>query len=150
ASDPLAAGLELAALTEELADHFVQTLWYLKQASALMAKQDQLRNFPGGTDGGPGRVDDFRLARNLIVSNLLMARPAPSPTSFPTLGGPDRVKWRGWDGNADSTLQRNIATAIALGAVFDRETGQSSISLGDIYRLEVIGSKVRPPKWPFG
>src|SRR5262249_27840253 len=50
----------------------------------------------------------------------------------------------------DSTLQRNIATAIALGAVFDRETGQSSISLGDIYRLEVIGSKVLPPKWPFG
>jgi hypothetical protein len=150
ASDPLAAVAKLETLTEQLVEHFVRTLWYLKQASALMAKQDQLRNGPDDTAAGPGRVDDFRLARSLILSNLLLARPATSPTSFPVLWGTDRVQWLGWDGNADSTLQRNIATAIALGAVFDPESGRSSISLFDIYRLEVIGSKVGAPRWRFG
>jgi mono/diheme cytochrome c family protein len=95
-------------------------------------------------------VDDFRLARNLVVGNPLLARPPTSPTSYPPLWGTDRVKWLGWDGNADSTMQRNIGTALAIGAVFDAGSTTSTIPLDDVYRLEVIGSKVKPPKWPFG
>jgi mono/diheme cytochrome c family protein len=149
-SDPLAAAQKLETLTTQVVQHFVQTIWYLKQASALMTKQDQLRNLPGGTTSGPGRVDDFRLARNLVVGNPLMAKPPTSPTSYPTLWGSNRVKWLGWDGNANSTMQRNIGTALAIGAVFDPESGTSSIPLDRVYRLEVIASKVDPPKWPFG
>lgn len=149
-ADPIAAVQKLETLTEKVTQYFVQTVWYLKQVSALMDKQDQLRNFPGGTVGGPGRVDDFRLARNLVVGNLALGKPPTSPTSYPTLWGTDRVKWLGWDGNADSTMQRNIGTALAIGASFDPDSGKSSIPLEDVYRLEVIASKVLPPKWPFG
>ena len=148
--DPIAAAQKLMALTEQVVKHFVSTIWYLKQASALMTTQDQLRRFPGGTDSGPGRIDDFRLARNVIAGNLLLGRPPTSPTSYPTLWGSDRVKWLGWDGNANSTMQRNIGTALAVGAVFDPGSGTSSIPLEGVYRLEVIASKVGPPKWPFG
>ena len=81
--DPIAAAQKLMALTEQVVKHFVPTIWYLKQASALMTTQDQLREFPGGTDSGPGRIDDFRLARNVIVGNLLMGKPPTSPTSYP-------------------------------------------------------------------
>ena len=139
------------ALTEKVVQYFIQTIWYVKQVSALMDKQDQLRNFPDGTVSGPGRVDDFRLARNLSsLGNLALGMPPTSPTSYPTLWGSDRVKWLGWDGNANSTMQRNIGTALAVGAVFDPGSGTSSIPLEDVYRLEVIASKVLPPKWPFG
>ncbi len=148
--DPLAAVVKLETLTEEVVQHFTETVWYLKQTSVLMAKQKQLRSPPGRTDSGPGRVDDFRLARNLVAGNLAMAKPSTSPTSYPTLWGSNRVKWLGWDGNADSTMQRNIGTALAVGASFDPESGASSIPLEDVYRLEVVASKVLPPKWPFG
>jgi mono/diheme cytochrome c family protein len=148
--DPIAAAQKLVTLTQDVTNHFVQTIWYLKQESALMTKQDQLRRFPGGPDSGPGRVDDFRLARNVIVGNLLMGKPPTSPTSYPTLWGSDRVKWLGWDGNSNSTMQRNIGTALAIGAVFDAEAGTSTIPLESVYRLEVIASKVGPPRWPFG
>jgi len=150
AADPISAVAELKSLTTRLVTHFVETVWYVKQASALMAKQDQLRNSPGGTPAGPGRVDDFRLARNLIVNQLALAMPPTSPTSYPTLWGTNRVKWLGWDANADSTMQRNIGTALAIGAAFDPYTGKSSISPDNVYRLENLGSKVRPPRWPFG
>jgi len=144
------ADAQQAAMAQQLVDHFIDTVWYVKQASGLMLKQDQLRRIPGGTPAGPGRVDDFRLARNLIVNELLLALPADSPTSIPILWGTNRVKWLGWDANADSTMQRNIATAIAVGADFDRETATTSIPPGDVYRLEAIGSSVLPPTWPFG
>ena len=121
--DPIAAAQKLMALTEQVVKHFVSTIWYLKQASALMTTQDQLRRFPGGTDSGPGRIDDFRLAHNVIAGNLLLGKPPTSPTSYPTLWGSNRVKWLGWDGNANSTMQRNIGTALAVGAMFDPAVG---------------------------
>src|SRR5262249_37516464 len=148
--NPLAAAQKLLPLTQDVVQHFLQTIWYLKQASALMAQQNRLRYFPGGTDSGPGRADDFRLARNLVLGNPLLCKPPTSPTSYPTLWGSNRVKWLGWDGNAHSTMQRNIGTALAIGAVFDPETGDSSIPLEGVYRLEMIASKVGAPKWPFG
>ena len=46
----------METLTEQVVKHFVETLWYLKQSSALMAKQDKLRTAPrrDGRGAGPG------------------------------------------------------------------------------------------------
>ncbi len=142
------AGAARSQAVAQLATHLATTLWYLKQQSAEMQKQVMLRSFPGGTAGGPGRVDDFRLARNLTVNKLSIAFPGTAPSSIPILWGTDRVQWLGWDATADSTMERNIGTAVAIGAVLNRATYDSSIAPYDVFRLEEIASKVQPPAWP--
>ena len=107
-------------MSVQVAGVLVQAQWFLKQSAQVYQKQDALRKF-GGTAAGPGRVDDFRLARNLMVSVLQIALPDNSPTSIPITWGTDKVTWLGWDANTDSSMQRNIATAVAIGAQFDRK-----------------------------
>ena len=52
--DPIAAAQKLDRAHRAGREALPPTIWYLKQASALMTTQDQLRRFPGGTDSGPG------------------------------------------------------------------------------------------------
>ena len=84
--DPIAAAQKLMALTEQVVKHFVSTIWYLKQASALMTTQDQLRRFPGGTDSGPGRIDDFRLAQTSSPATSCWAGRRPRRRAIPRSG----------------------------------------------------------------
>ncbi len=125
----------------------VESLWFLKQSAKLYQKQDALRKF-GGVVIGPGRVDDFRMAGNLMVGNLKIARPDTAPSSIPFTWNTDKVKWLGWDGNTDSSMQRNIGTAVAIGARFDRKTLLSSIAVDNVAWMEVTASAIKPPRWP--
>ncbi len=149
APDPLSAVAKIETLTEQLVEHFVQTLWYLKQSSALMAKQDKLRDGPGDTAAGPGRVDDFRLAQPDPQQPAAdPARHVADELPRPLGDGPGEVAGLGRQRRFHAPAEHRHVHR--MGGVFDPESGSSSISLPDIYRLEVIGSKVGPPTWPFG
>jgi hypothetical protein len=107
-----------------------------------------------GTAPGPGRIDAFGAARNLLFPE--QALKMQSPVSFPFIWNvPDNVgrkadefKWIHYDGNTNSILERNIGQALGMGAVFDPGTYESTLRIGNLHQLEVLTHKLQPPKWP--
>jgi hypothetical protein len=107
-----------------------------------------------GTAPGPGRVDAFGAARNLLFPQYALKM--QSPVSFPFLWNvpdnigrkPEEFKWIHYDGNTNSILERNIGQALGMGAVFDPTTYESTLRIGNLHRLEVLTHKLQPPKWP--
>jgi hypothetical protein len=109
-----------------------------------------------GTEPGPGRVDAFGAARNFLFPKYAMKM--QSPVNFPfiwsipdttvprTPGG--EIPWIHYDGNTNSILERNIGQALGMGAVFDPDTFESTLRIGNMHRLEVLTRKLQPPKWP--
>lgn len=122
-----------------------QRLAYLKNGKLLL----------DGTEPGPGRVDAFGAARNLLFPKDAMKM--QSPVSFPFIWDvPDTTQqrsgsaavWIHYDGNTNSILERNIGQALGMGAVFDPRTYESTLRIGNMHRLEVLTHKLSPPKWP--
>jgi mono/diheme cytochrome c family protein len=137
---------ERAAMVKQASEHVVEVVQLLRGRVALMREQGTLQaNL--GTPGGPGRVDDFGLARNLIFGPAT-ARPANGPSSIPPLWAIAQIRWQGWDGNSDSALQRNIATALASGASFDRTSFASTVLPRNLGALETLSNTIKPPRWP--
>lgn len=107
-----------------------------------------------GTEPGPGRVDAFGAARNLLFPQYAMKM--QSPVSFPFIWSvPDNIgrqaadfKWIHYDGNTNSILERNIGQALGMGAVFDPKTYESTLRIGNLHRLELLTHKLAPPQWP--
>ena len=107
-----------------------------------------------GTEPGPGRVDAFGAARNLLFPQYAMKM--QSPVSFPFIWSvPDNIGrkaaefgWIHYDGDTNSILERNIGQALGLGAVFDPKTYESTLRIGNLHRLEVLTHKLQPPEWP--
>jgi mono/diheme cytochrome c family protein len=106
-----------------------------------------------GTEPGPGRVDAFGAARNLLFSKYAVKM--QSPVSFPFIWNvPDNTqpnaetRWIHYDGNTNSILERNIGQALGMGAVFEPKTFESTLRIGNLHRLEVLTHKLQPPKWP--
>ena len=125
----------------------------------LKARLAHIRNgklLLDGTEPGPGRIDAFGAARNLLFPDFAMKM--QSPVSFPFLWGvPDttqqraageEARWIHYDGNTNSILERNIGQALGMGAVFDPKTYESTLRIGNLHRLEVLTHKLQPPKWP--
>jgi mono/diheme cytochrome c family protein len=133
---------------KEVFDHFLETTRLLR-AKVEFAKKMQaeaalkLKN----TRGGPGRVDDFGSARNLLF-DVADARPATAPCSSPPLWGTGSFLWTDWDGSTQSTLGRSLATALAGGAAFDPRTHQSTVPLRNVAELDRLAEKITPPPWP--
>ena len=108
-----------------------------------------------GTEPGPGRIDAFGAARNLLFPKDAMRM--QSPVSFPFIWDvPDTTQqrsdadavWIHYDGNTNSILERNIGQALGMGAVFDPKTYESTLRIENLHRLEVLTHKLVPPKWP--
>jgi hypothetical protein len=99
------------------------------------------------THGGPGRVDDFGAARNLLF-DAKDAQAMDAPCSIPHLWGTPRLKWTNWDGSTQSTLERSLATVLAGGGVFDPKTYRSTVNVRNLGRLEALAKKIVPPVWP--
>ncbi len=97
-----------------------------------------------GTVPGFGRIDAFGGARNLLFAG---PQPATAPVSYPHLWNFERLNWLHWDGNTTSVLERNIGQALGLGAVVHPKTFQSTVSLVNLHKLELLARKVTPPKW---
>jgi hypothetical protein len=125
----------------------------------LKARVAHIRNgklLLDGTEPGPGRIDAFGAARNLLFPNSAMRM--QSPVSFPFIWGvPDttqqraaneEARWIHYDGNTNSILERNIGQALGMGAVFDPKTYESTLRIGNLHRLEVLTHKLQPPVWP--
>jgi hypothetical protein len=107
-----------------------------------------------GTEPGPGRIDAFGAARNLLFPKD--AGKMQSPVSFPFIWDvPDTVQqseanavWIHYDGNTNSILERNIGQALGMGAVFDPTNYKSTLRIENLHWLEVQTHKLSPPKWP--
>ncbi|MGA3261865.1 MAG: di-heme-cytochrome C peroxidase [Bryobacteraceae bacterium] len=125
----------------------------------LKARLAHIRNgklLLDGTEPGPGRIDAFGAARNLLFPKSAMKM--QSPVSFPFLWGvPDTTqqrdanqepRWIHYDGNTNSILERNIGQALGMGAVFDPQDYESTLRIGNLHRLEVLTHKLQPPAWP--
>jgi hypothetical protein len=107
-----------------------------------------------GTEPGPGRIDAFGAARNLLFPAYAVKM--QSPVSFPFIWSvpdnigrkPEEFQWIHYDGNTNSILERNIGQALGMGAVFDPGTYESTLRIGNLHQLEVLTHKLQPPKWP--
>jgi hypothetical protein len=107
-----------------------------------------------GTVPGPGRIDAFGAARNLLFPQYALKM--QSPVSFPFIWNvpdnvgrkPEEFQWIHYDGNTNSILERNIGQALGMGAVFDSATYESTLRIGNLHQLEVLTHKLQPPKWP--
>ena len=107
-----------------------------------------------GTAPGPGRIDAFGAARNLLFPQYVVKM--QSPVSFPFIWNvpdnvgrkPEEFQWIHYDGNTNSILERNIGQALGMGAVFDPATYESTLRIGNLHQLEVLTHKLQPPKWP--
>ena len=129
-----------------------------RYVALLKARLAYLKNgklLVDGTEPGPGRVDAFGAARNLLFPKNSMRM--QSPVSFPFIWDvPDTTQqrsgtatvWIHYDGNTNSILERNIGQALGLGAVFDPKTYESTLRIANLHRLEVLTHKLNAPKWP--
>lgn len=122
----------------------IQTIRLLKARLAFLIALGTGEK-PSEVPPGFGRVDAFGGARNLLWPQS--AAPMTAPVSFPDLWTFDRLTWVHWDGNTTSVLERNIGQALGLGAVLDRSTMISTVSVVNLHQLEVIAAKLRPPRW---
>jgi len=134
------------------ADRLQRDVMFLK---ARLAYLKNGRLLVDGTEPGPGRVDAFGAARNLLFTAYAVKM--QSPVSFPFIWSvPDNtqarsvaeMRWIHYDGNTNSILERNIGQALGMGAVFDPKTFESSLRIANLHRLEVLTHRLQPPKWP--
>lgn len=130
-------------LGQQTVAHVMKTLRLLRARAEFLIRLGA-RNV--GTVPGPGRVDAFGNARNVLFDTDI--HKLKSPVSIPHLWNFSAVQWLHWDANTNSIMERNIGQALGLGAVFDKNTFVSTIRPRDIHRLETVARKIKPPKWP--
>jgi hypothetical protein len=117
----------------------VRLLW------ARVRLAQQLGGTSDAVDPGPGRVDAFVTAKNIMFGTT---DPTNSPVSFPHIWDIEKLEWLHWDGNTNSLMERNMGQAVGLGAVVDKQ-GNSTLLPRRIHALELWARKLDPPKWPF-
>lgn len=147
-----AAGQAVPTQGKTFAARFQSDLVLLKARLAYLKHGKLLLN---GTEPGPGRVDAFGAARNLLFPSAAIRM--QSPVSFPFIwdvpdttqqrSGTDTV-WIHYDGNTNSILERNIGQALGMGAVFDPNTYESTLRIANLHRLELLTHKLKAPTWP--
>ena len=98
------------------------------------------------TAPGAGRVDAFGGARNAIYVNSPI--PMTAPVSYPWLWDFPKTRWLHYDANTNSVMERNMGQAIGVGAVWDRETFQSTLNPYNIHKLEMLARAIPAPEWP--
>ena len=136
----------------DFAARFRRDVAFLKAWLAYMRNGKLLLD---GTEPGPGRIDAFGAARNLLFPKSAVRM--QSPVSFPFIWDvPDNIGlrttaetvWIHYDGNTNSILERNIGQALGMGALFDPKTYESTLRVGNLQRLEVLMHKLKAPGWP--
>jgi mono/diheme cytochrome c family protein len=140
-----------------LRDRTFAASWHraLGLAKARLAFLKNGKLLLGGTEPGPGRIDAFGAARNLLFPKDALRM--QSPVSFPFIwDAPDNTQqrsgtdavWIHYDGNTNSILERNIGQALGMGAVFDPKTYESTLRIVNLHQLELLVHKLQAPKWP--
>jgi mono/diheme cytochrome c family protein len=98
------------------------------------------------TTPGFGRVDAFGTARNKLFPEH--AQDLDAPVRFPFIWEIGILEWFHWDGNTTSATERNVGEALGVGVIVDPATGESTIRLDNLLRLEAFAAKLQPPQWP--
>jgi mono/diheme cytochrome c family protein len=132
-------------------DRLKADITFLKARLAYVKKGDLLVD---GTEPGPGRIDAFGAARNLLFSQYAVRM--QSPVSYPFIWNvPDNIGrkpadfgWIHYDGDTNSILERNIGQSLGMGSVFDPVTYESTLRIANLHQLEILTHKLQPPKWP--
>jgi mono/diheme cytochrome c family protein len=101
---------------------------------------------PLTTHEGFGRLDAFATVRFLLFPED-SAVPFTAPVSVPHLWGIEQKKWLHWNNNTNSTLERNIAQALGMGAV-QAKGGIHDVLLPNLDALETIAHQIAPPQLP--
>jgi hypothetical protein len=147
-----AADTSVALRGQTVAASWHRALALAKARLAYLKNGELLLN---GTEPGPGRIDAFGAARNLLFPKDAIRM--QSPVSFPFIWDvPDTTQqrsgtetvWIHYDANTNSILERNIGQALGMGAVFDPKTYESTLRIANLHRLEVLTHKLQAPKWP--
>ncbi|WP_437620664.1 hypothetical protein [Sorangium sp. So ce1151] len=134
-----------ASAAAEMLSDFRRTARLLRARAQFMGAMLTSSSGIKETPAGPGRVDAFGTARNMIFKESRQS--ALSPVSYPHLWGFKQVEWLHWDANTNSAMERNMGQAIGLGAIYD-DDGESTLIPRNIHRLEQIASKIQPPARP--
>ena len=148
ASSEIRSTGDAAALQRDILPAFVTdavTTFRLLKARVAFIVQLASADGTGDLPPGFGRLDAFGGARNLLWRSS--AKPQNAPVSYPDLWSFDGLEWVHWDGNTTSILERNIGQALGLGAVLDRATKISTVSVVNLHALEVLAMKMAPPRW---
>lgn len=106
------------------------------------------------TRPGPGRVDAFMTALNLLQQQTKL--PMTSPVAYPPLWGTSTLPWLHYDGNTNAALERNMGQSLGVGGVFVRNTKDpkkidaTSVNPHNLVQLEGVLKQMTAPRWPFG
>ena len=100
-----------------------------------------------GHPAGPGRTDDWVLARNLLFPEETWLPRGVAAASYPAIWGYDRYDWLTWNGATRSGMERGVATVLGLGALYD-EQYESTVSPAGIVEHDRIAARIEPPEWP--
>lgn len=130
----------------QLIDHFVETLRLLEGRVQYLEKIVLLVHLPQ-TDFGPGRADDWDVARAQLF-DAQWALPLTSPLSFPPTWNLDDVPWLHYDNNTNSIMQRNYGQAFGTGAPFELKTYGSTVDPRQLRLAEDLSRAITPPEWP--
>ncbi len=103
--------------------------------------------FPLTTREGPGRLDAFATIRFLLYPAESIRFPFTAPVSVPHLWGTGRKKWLHWNSNTNSTMQRNIAQSLGMGALA-AHGGVNNVLMPNLLPLETAAEQTTAPKWP--
>jgi mono/diheme cytochrome c family protein len=121
-----------------------------RNASLLFAEANYFLSqgrFPLSTREGYGRLDAFATIRYLLFPDESRNLPFTAPVSVPHLWGTREKKWLHWNNNTNSTLQRNIAQALGMGAL----AGSGSVHnvlVPNLKPLEDAAESTTAPAWP--
>jgi hypothetical protein len=103
--------------------------------------------FPLSTREGYGRLDAFATVRFLLFPEESADFPFTAPVSVPHLWGTGEKQWLHWNANTNSTLQRNIAQALGMGAL-EARGGISNVLVPNLATLETLSQQIVAPAWP--
>jgi mono/diheme cytochrome c family protein len=105
------------------------------------------------TTPGPGRVDAFMTALNLLQRDT--ALPMTSPVGYPPLWGTSTLNWRHYDGNTNASLQRNMGQSLGVGGIFvpnkhdPTKIDITTVNPQNLVKLEAVLASLSAPQWPF-
>lgn len=131
---------------DELVAHLLEQQRLIEARLEFIDKIVLLVHLPQ-TDFGPGRADDWDVARAQLFDKR-WALPLTSPLSFPPMWNLDAYEWLHYDNNTNSVMQRNYGQAFGTGAPFEMKTYGSTVDPRQLRLAEDLARTITPPEWP--
>ena len=143
---PLEDEATRAVAVHQMIDHFMETMRLIEGRILFLQRIVLLVHLPQ-TDFGPGRADDWDVARAQLFDER-WALPLTSPLSFPPTWNLDDIPWLHYDNNTNSIMQRNYGQAFGTGAPFELKTYGSTVDPRQLRLAEDLAREITPPEWP--